>query len=62
VRYANAEADLVAQPTLLLGQRSNNVAHFERHQHRLERRLLDWHGIVEHNPQLDISAWWPGRA
>src|SRR5579863_8634169 len=49
VSDADAEANIMSQPTPLLGQRSNNLTHFERHQHRLERRLLDWHRIVEHH-------------
>ena len=28
-------------------QRSDGVTHFKRHEHRLERRVLDWHRIVE---------------
>ena len=52
VRYADAKADLVAQPTPLLSQCSNSIAHFERHQHSLERWVLDRHRIIEdhHHP------------
>src|SRR5579863_177065 len=46
---ADADADLVAQPPTLLRQRSDDVTHFERHQHRLERRLLDRHWVIEHH-------------
>jgi hypothetical protein len=37
VRDTDAEANVMSQPTPLLGQRSDNVTHFERHQHCLER-------------------------
>jgi hypothetical protein len=59
---ADAEANVMSEPTSLLGQRSNNVAHFERHQHRLERWLLDWHWIVEHHHYPVASVTFEGAA
>ena len=47
VRYADAEANVVSPPTPRFGQRSDSVAHFERHEHGLERRVLYRHWVVE---------------
>src|SRR6516164_2875895 len=49
MRNADAEANLVSPPTPRFRQGSDGVAHFEGHKHRLQRRVLDWHRIVEHN-------------
>ena len=48
----------MAQPTPFLGQRSDCVTHFERHQHGLECWVLSfWHWIVEdhHHPVTGIT-------
>src|SRR5262249_12673689 len=49
---ADAEPDIVPKPTPFLGQGVNAAAHFEGHQHGLQRRVLDRHRIVEdhHSP------------
>jgi hypothetical protein len=46
---ADAKADIMAKPTPLLGQRSDHVTHFERHQDGLECGLLDWDWVIEHD-------------
>ena len=47
VRDADAEANVMPKPTPFVRQRSDGVAHFKRHEHRLERRVLYWHWIIE---------------
>jgi hypothetical protein len=47
VGNADAETNVVAPLTLLLGQRSDCVTHFERHEYGLERRVLYWNRIIE---------------
>src|SRR5262249_36743352 len=39
-----------------LGQGSDGIAHFEGHQHRLERWVLDWHRIVEYDHHAVASV------
>jgi hypothetical protein len=48
-RDADAEADIVPEPAPLLGQGADGGAHVERHQHRLQRRLIHRDRIVEHH-------------
>jgi hypothetical protein len=38
---------VVPEPTPFLRQCANSITHFERHQHGLERRVLDLDRIVE---------------
>jgi len=45
----DAKPNVVTKPPPFLRKRSDDVPHFERHQHRLERWLLDWHWIVKHH-------------
>ena len=47
VRYADAEANLVPEAAPRPRQCSDCVAHFKRHQDRLERRVLYRHWIIE---------------
>jgi hypothetical protein len=47
VRNADAKTDFVAPPTPRFGQGADGLAHFQGHEHSLERRVLDWHRIVE---------------
>ena len=35
------------EPTPRFGQGADGLAHFQGHEHSLERRVLDWHRIVE---------------
>jgi hypothetical protein len=49
VRNTDAETNVVAPSTPRLGQSTDCVTHFKRHQHSLERRVLDWHRIIEHD-------------
>jgi hypothetical protein len=53
---ANTEANAVPEPTPLACECSDGVAHFEGHQHRLERGVLHWHWIIEdhHHPVTGI--------
>ena len=47
MRNADAEANVMPPPTPRFRQGSDGVTHFKRHEHRLERRVLYRHGIVE---------------
>src|SRR6185312_6754576 len=47
MRHAIAEANLVPQATPRFRQGSDCVTYLKRHEHSLERRVLDWHRIVE---------------
>jgi hypothetical protein len=47
VRNPDAEANVVPQATPRFGQRSDCLAHFKRHEHSLERRVIYWDWIVE---------------
>ena len=57
VRDTNAEANIVAQSTPLLGQRSDGVPHFKRRQHRLESRVInrDWIVKDHHHPVTSVA-------
>jgi hypothetical protein len=53
VRDADAEANIVPEPSLPLGQRSDTFTHIKSHQHSLERRV-----IYRYN-----QSWpWSGRS
>ena len=57
VRNADAEANLVPEPTPGCRQSSDGVTHFKRHEHSLKRRVLDWHRIIEdhHHAVTSVS-------
>src|SRR5580704_15056306 len=50
-RYADAEAELVAEPTPLLGERRHPRPHFHRHANRALRRIGTRDRIVEDDEQ-----------
>src|SRR5262249_46339424 len=47
VRYADAEADLVPEAAPGCRQRSEGLAQFKSHEHRLKRGVLYWNWIIE---------------
>ena len=49
MRNANAEPNAMPPPTPRFRQASDGVAHFERHEDRLECGVLDWNRIIEHH-------------
>jgi hypothetical protein len=49
VRNPDAETNVVPPPTPIVGQRSGGVTHFKRHEHSLQRRVLDRHWIIEYH-------------
>ena len=57
MRDADAKANVVPPPMPRFGQGTDGLAHFERHQHSLERRVLDWHWIIEdhHHPVTGVA-------
>src|SRR5262249_56737032 len=61
MRNADAEANVVPPPMPPLRQGSDSLTHFEGHQDRLERGVLDWHRIVEdhHHAVTGIARFLP---
>jgi hypothetical protein len=47
VRNADAETNLVPKAAPGIRQSPDGITHFKRHEHRLKRRVLYWHWIVE---------------
>jgi hypothetical protein len=62
VRNPYTEADVVAPPTPRFRQSSDCVAHFERHEDRLERRVLNWNRIIEHHHDAVARVAFEGAA
>ena len=44
---ADPKADIVAKPAPLLGQGTDSITHFERHEDGLVLRIFHWNWIIE---------------
>jgi hypothetical protein len=60
MRYADTEAKVVSPTTPPLCQRSNCLTHLKGHEHRLKRRVLNRHWIVEDHHHAVASVAFEG--
>ena len=62
MRYTDPKAKIVTEQTPFLDHCSDSGSHIERHQNRLECRVLNWDWVIEDHHHTVTSVAFEGAA